>query len=87
MHFLMLVAFLSIRAYLSAKADLCIDIPQYHLENRIYNTSVQCNFLVPCHEWWFSVLAAQGVTMIKFLTDGVLLREMMDDPLLTKYRY
>ena len=25
--------------------------------------------------------------MIKFLTDGVLLREMMDDPLLTKYRY
>lgn len=33
------------------------------------------------------VLAAQGVTMIKFLTDGILLREMMDDPLLTKYRY
>lgn len=29
----------------------------------------------------------QGTTMIKFLTDGVLLREMMDDPLLTKYRY
>ncbi|XP_042385212.1 probable pre-mRNA-splicing factor ATP-dependent RNA helicase DEAH9 isoform X2 [Zingiber officinale] len=26
-----------------------------------------------------------GVTMIKFLTDGVLIREMMDDPLLTKY--
>lgn len=29
----------------------------------------------------------QGMTMIKFLTDGVLIREMMEDPLLTKYRY
>lgn len=35
----------------------------------------------------FAVMAGQGTTMIKFLTDGVLLREMMDDPLLTKYRY
>ncbi|KAI4312243.1 hypothetical protein MLD38_037077 [Melastoma candidum] len=26
-----------------------------------------------------------GTTMIKFLTDGALLREMMDDPLMTKY--
>ncbi|KAJ9136077.1 hypothetical protein P3X46_033189 [Hevea brasiliensis] len=33
----------------------------------------------------FEDLANSGVTMIKFLTDGVLLREMMDDPLLTKY--
>ncbi|KAK3039917.1 hypothetical protein RJ639_027752 [Escallonia herrerae] len=32
-----------------------------------------------------SALAAQGVTRIKFLSDGVLLREMMDDPLLSKY--
>uniref|UniRef100_A0A0D3EL13 Helicase C-terminal domain-containing protein n=1 Tax=Oryza barthii TaxID=65489 RepID=A0A0D3EL13_9ORYZ len=31
-------------------------------------------------------LAVQGMTMIKFLTDGVLIREMMEDPLLTKYR-
>ncbi|CAK7350467.1 unnamed protein product [Dovyalis caffra] len=31
-------------------------------------------------------LAVQAATMIKFLTDGVLLKEMMDDPLLTKYR-
>ncbi|XP_066316920.1 probable pre-mRNA-splicing factor ATP-dependent RNA helicase DEAH9 isoform X2 [Miscanthus floridulus] len=30
-------------------------------------------------------LAVQGMTMIKFLTDGVLIREMMEDPLLTKY--
>jgi hypothetical protein len=29
----------------------------------------------------FAVMAAHGTTMIKFLTDGVLLREMMDDPL------
>ena len=29
----------------------------------------------------------QGVTKIKFVTDGLLLREMMDDPLLTRYRY
>ncbi|XP_020595878.1 probable pre-mRNA-splicing factor ATP-dependent RNA helicase DEAH9 isoform X2 [Phalaenopsis equestris] len=34
----------------------------------------------------FEDKTVQGVTKIKFLTDGVLLREMMDDPLLTKYR-
>ncbi|PRQ29081.1 putative RNA helicase [Rosa chinensis] len=33
----------------------------------------------------FEDATSTGVTMIKFLTDGVLLREMMDDPLLTKY--
>ncbi|RVW29673.1 putative pre-mRNA-splicing factor ATP-dependent RNA helicase DEAH9 [Vitis vinifera] len=33
----------------------------------------------------FEDLSKTGVTMVKFLTDGVLLREMMDDPLLTKY--
>ncbi|GLJ37676.1 hypothetical protein SUGI_0765380 [Cryptomeria japonica] len=33
----------------------------------------------------FEDVTTPGVTMIKFLTDGVLLREMMEDPLLTKY--
>lgn len=33
----------------------------------------------------FEDLTKPGVTKIKFLTDGVLLREMMDDPLLTNY--
>ncbi|KAH7544924.1 hypothetical protein FEM48_Zijuj01G0037500 [Ziziphus jujuba var. spinosa] len=33
----------------------------------------------------FEDVTNTGVTMVKFLTDGVLLREMMDDPLLTKY--
>ncbi|XP_021907730.1 probable pre-mRNA-splicing factor ATP-dependent RNA helicase DEAH9 [Carica papaya] len=33
----------------------------------------------------FEDLTNPAVTMIKFLTDGVLLREMMDDPLLSKY--
>uniref|UniRef100_A0A2P2M6D7 RNA helicase n=1 Tax=Rhizophora mucronata TaxID=61149 RepID=A0A2P2M6D7_RHIMU len=35
----------------------------------------------------FEDVTMQDVTKIKFLTDGILLREMMDDPLLTKYRY
>ncbi|KAG4960395.1 hypothetical protein JHK87_037028 [Glycine soja] len=34
----------------------------------------------------FEDVTKPDVTVLKFLTDGVLLREMMDDPLLTKYR-
>ncbi|XP_027354462.1 probable pre-mRNA-splicing factor ATP-dependent RNA helicase DEAH9 isoform X2 [Abrus precatorius] len=33
----------------------------------------------------FEDITKPDVTVLKFLTDGVLLREMMDDPLLTKY--
>ena len=31
-------------------------------------------------------ISLQGVTKLKYCTDGSLLREMMDDPLLTAYR-
>ena len=37
------------------------------------------------HEWQH-VVTVQGVTCIKYCTDGVLLREMMEDPLLNSYR-
>lgn len=33
----------------------------------------------------FEDMTTSGLTKIKYLTDGVLLREMMEDPLLTKY--
>lgn len=32
------------------------------------------------------VVPLQGVTQIRYCTDGVLLQEMMEDPLLSKYR-
>ena len=31
-------------------------------------------------------ISLKGVTRVKYLTDGVLIREMMDDPLLSRYR-
>lgn len=34
----------------------------------------------------FEEVCTQGVTRIKYCTDGVLLREMLEDPLLTRYR-
>lgn len=32
------------------------------------------------------VMCVQGMTQIRFCTDGVLLQEMLQDPLLTAYR-
>ena len=34
----------------------------------------------------FDSCETRGVTKVKYLTDGVLIREMMEDPLLTRYR-
>lgn len=34
----------------------------------------------------FEDVVTPGETKLRFCTDGVLLREMMEDPLLTKYR-
>ena len=62
----------------------------------IYELPVEAFPLVPCQNfriYWMDLskliynFAAKGVTKIKYLTDGVLLREMMEDPLLMKYRY
>lgn len=36
--------------------------------------------MLPC-----SITRPQGVTRVRFCTDGVLLREMMEDPLLLKW--
>lgn len=42
--------------------------------------------LLECGSNIFLLFLGKGVTRIKFLTDGVLIREMMEDPLLAQYR-
>ena len=49
------------------------------------HTSNMRSFLITACAWLRGG-GGQGRTQIKFCTDGVLLREMMDDPLLSAYR-
>jgi hypothetical protein len=44
----------------------------------------RCDVLPLCPAMLWHAL--QATTRIKYVTDGLLLREMMDDPLLTRYR-
>ena len=68
----------------------------YTIRFEDHTTSVRLFLSHSCAFFWLTfglmmrtncfALLQQGVTSVKFLTDGVLIREMMEDPLLTKYR-
>lgn len=62
----------------------CYQCFSLNLDQFVYDISWVLLYVIDV-KWY--CLPVQGVTRIKFLTDGVLLREMMDDPLLSKYRY
>ena len=58
----------------------------HFFETNIYR-KLFSNYLQAQHCFLHMFACLQGVTRIKYCTDGVLLREMLEDPLLTKYRY
>jgi hypothetical protein len=70
----------------------CFKLTVRHHVNCHLHASVCCVLSAMCclGMLWHAVsccaVLCQATTRIKYVTDGLLLREMMDDPLLTKYR-